>query len=280
MQPDFIVIGAMKCGTSTVCAYLEDHPDVFMVPGGEPNFFSHDDNFAKGAAEYEKIFVARQDEILCGEGSNDYAAGALYPQSAGRMAAYRPDLKLIYIVRHPLERIISAWIQNRANSGDLVPPTPDQAVRELPDLFVDQSLYWKNISLYRAQFPDAQIFIGFMEDLRADKVAFFADLCGFLQIPVAKDVQRGHVNPSSGKIIPSKRFSTVNRLPFVKAAKKILPKSLKTAVKRHFLSQKITEKPQFSPETSRRILADIEPDAAQFLTHSGKPADFWRFDQV
>ena len=50
MQPDFIVIGAMKCGTSTVCGYLEDHPDVFIAPQAEPNFFAHDAQYVRRAA--------------------------------------------------------------------------------------------------------------------------------------------------------------------------------------------------------------------------------------
>ena len=59
MQPDFIVIGAMKCGSSTVCAYLEDHPDIFMVPRAEPKFFSHDENFARGTDWYESLFAGQ-----------------------------------------------------------------------------------------------------------------------------------------------------------------------------------------------------------------------------
>ncbi|MBW4710779.1 sulfotransferase domain-containing protein [Roseobacter sp. YSTF-M11] len=277
MRPDFIVIGAMKCGTSTICAYLEDHEDVFMVPRAEPNFFSHDDRFAQGVAAYEAHFDAHRGEKLCGEGSNDYGAGALYPQSADRMAAYHPGLKLIYIARHPLERIASAWIQNRANSGDQVPPTLDLAVTRMPDLFVDQSLYWKNLSRYRAHFPDAQIFVGFMEDLSRDRAAFFERLCEFLEIPPSAEVRRAHMNPSSGKVIPSQRFSAVNRLPFIKTAKKILPKALKTTVKRELLSQKITERPDFSDAIKADILKTVRPDAERFLAHCGKPADFWTF---
>lgn len=280
MRPDFIVIGAMKCGTSTVCAYLEDHRDVFMVPRHEPNFFSHDDRYAQGPATYETHFEARQGERLCGEGSNDYAAGALYPHSATRMAAYHPGLKLIYITRHPLERIASAWIQRRANSGDQVPPTLDLAATRLPDVFIDQSLYWKNLSRYRTCFPDDQIFIGFMEDLSADQAAFFERLCAFLEITPTAEVQRAHMNPSSGKVIPSRRFSAVNRLPFIKTLKKLLPKALKTTVKRELLSEKVSAPPRFSPQVRADILKIIRPDAAQFLAHCGKPADFWALDDT
>ncbi|WP_306751781.1 hypothetical protein [Paracoccus actinidiae] len=106
MQPDFIVIGAMKCGSSTVCAYLEDHPGVFMVPRAEPNFFSHDENHARGPAWYENFFAGQDGAKLRGEGSNAYALGQMFPHCDARMAAYKPDLKLIYVVRHPVERIV------------------------------------------------------------------------------------------------------------------------------------------------------------------------------
>lgn len=273
--PDFIVIGAMKCATSTVCAYLEDHPQVFMVPRSEPRFFSEDARFAQGTAWYESLFADRGEALVAGEGSNDYAAGAMYPQSAARMAAYRPDLKLIYMVRHPLERIASAWVQNRADMGDEIPPTPDQAVARLPDRFVDQSLYWKNLSRYRAHFPDAQIFLGFLEDLEADRRAFFARLTDFLGVPPHEAVKRGHVNPSQGKRIPSPAYTAVNRLGLGALAKKILPETLRKGVKARFLTTEVADVPGFSPATRAALLAQIAPDAAALLAHAGKPADFW-----
>src|SRR5262245_59528673 len=108
MKVDFLVIGVMKCATSTVCAYLEDHPDVFMVPRCEPNFFSHDENYAKGADWYAAHFKDRGAAKICGEGSNAYAAGEMYPEAVARIAAHNPGLKLIYMARHPINRILSA----------------------------------------------------------------------------------------------------------------------------------------------------------------------------
>ena len=55
---DVLVIGAMKAATSTVCAYLEDNPDIYMVPRAEPNYFSHDANFSKGADWYATYLEA------------------------------------------------------------------------------------------------------------------------------------------------------------------------------------------------------------------------------
>ena len=278
-KADFIVIGAMKAATSTVCAYLEDHPDVYMVPGGEPNYFSHDDNFTRGPEWYAAHFAPRSSEAICGEGSNDYAARDLYPDSAARMAAYRPDLKLIYMVRHPLERIASAWLQNRKNRGDMIPPTLDQAVRAMPDRFIGQSRYWHNIAPFRAQFGDERIFVGFMEDLGRDPEAFFAGLCDFLGVAPFRredDEARRHLNQSKGKRVPTRAFTAVNRLPFMRAMKRLLPQGLKSGVKTRLLTREVSEMPDFSPAVRAEVLRVIAPDARAFLQHYGKPADFWR----
>lgn len=161
-----------------------------------------------------------------------------------------------------------------------MPPTLDLAATRMPDVFIDQSLYWKNLSRYRACFSDDQIFIGFMEDLSSDQAAFFERLCTFLEIPPSAEVQRAHMNPSSGKVIPSRRFSAVNRLPFIKTAKKLLPKALKTTVKRGLLSEKVTAPPRLSPEVRADVLKVIRPDAEQFLAHCGKSTDFWALDDT
>lgn len=278
MKPDYIVIGAMKCGTSTVCAYLEDHPEVFMLPGAEPNFFSHDENFARGTGWYEGLFAGQENARLRGEGSNAYALAQLYPHSAARMAAFKPDLKLIYVVRHPLERIVSAWIQNRIDMGDRIPPTLDRAAREMPETYLGQSLYWDNLSRYRALFPDDQIHLCFMEDLKADPDAFFAGICDFLGVETAPR-RRGHLNPSAGKAVPTAAYSMINGLPLMATVKRLLPAGLRHGFRDRFLSRKVggDSRPRFSPPVLDWLRGELVPDSAAFLAHCGRPADYWRF---
>jgi hypothetical protein len=277
-QPDFLVIGAMKCATSTVCAYLEDHPEVFMVPNAEPSFFSHDDNWAKGADWYACFFAGRADERLCGEGSNHYAHAAVHPHAAGRIAEFCPDAKLIYMVRHPVQRIVASWVQKRVNQGDNIAPTLDRAVIEQPDAFIDESLYWRQLSQYRAHFPDDRIFIGFMEELKADAPAFMARLCAFLDIAPTAALERPHMNPSAGKRVPSELYTAVRRLPGIKALARLAPKGPKQWLKRRVFSTRLDARPAFSPQVLARLEAQIAPDAAAFLAHCGKPADHWRFE--
>lgn len=275
---DVIVIGAMKAATSTVCAYLEDHPDVFMVPNCEPNYFSHESNFAKGPEWYAAFLKDRGPERLCGEGSNDYAARDLYPEAARRMAAHNPKARIIYMVRHPLKRIASAWVQSRTDTGDVVPPTLDRAVREMEAFFVGQSRYWHNLAPYRDAFGDAQVFVGFMEDLKRDPDGFFTQLCAFLDIPVQEKIERGHVNKSAGKRMPNQAYTVMKGLPFIETIKSLFPQSMIQGVKDAVLTNKVEAPPTFSPAVKAELLAVLRPDARALLAHCGKPLDFWDLD--
>jgi hypothetical protein len=274
-KPDFVVIGSMKSATSTVCAFLEDHRDCYMVPRAEPNFFSRDENWAKGEEWYRAFFEAWGAEKIGGEGSNGYAAGSMFPHSAERMHGYRPDLKLIYMVRHPIDRLVSTWIQSRADHGDDFDPSLDKAILKMPDDFTDQSLYWKNLSRYRAYFPDENIFIGFMEELEKDRVAFFTGLCTFLGISTEFEVKRPRANISQGKAVPSYAFTLINRLPLIGVAKALIPAAFKKWVKANLFSRKINEKPKIGDKVYRQIIGEIRADSEQFLAHCGKPRDYW-----
>lgn len=275
-MPDFVMIGAMKAATSTVAAYLEDHPSIYMVPRCEPNYFSHDDNYARGLSWYEPHFAPGAHKALCGEGSNYYSARSLYPHTATRMFRYNPHLKLLYMVRHPVDRIVSAWIQNRVDLGDEVPSTLDKAVRAMPDRFIGQSRYWFNLEPYRSLFGDKRIFIGFMEDLQRDRDTFFATLSTFLGV-APHEPRRPHLNRSVGKAVPTAAYTRINRLPYIDTAKAVLPRSLRSAVKHRVLSHRLDSRPRFSERTHEELVAILEPEARRLLVHCGKPEDFWVF---
>ena len=275
-RPTFLVIGAMKCATSTICAYLEDHPDVFMVPQAEPNFFSHDENWMRGAAAYyAPFFDGAKGYAQRGEGSNAYANGARYPHCAARMAAFCPGLKLVYMVRDPLARIRSDWIQRRIDQGDSIPADLHAAVVQYPEIFVDQSLYWENLQRYRTHFSDQAIFLGFMEDMKADPDGFFGELTKFLNVPARLPVRK-HLNDSADKRVPSPLYSRLNPLPGIAFAKRLLPVNLRTAVKREIFSRPASAVPDVATLLPRDVTERVIDDARAFLVHAGKPADFWR----
>ncbi len=102
-----MIIGAMKCGTSTLHSQLAARSGFLMSDPKEPNFFSDDERFARGVAEYAKLFESAGSEQLCGESSTHYTKLPTHPRTVERMAKLLPGARFVYVIRHPLDRIVS-----------------------------------------------------------------------------------------------------------------------------------------------------------------------------
>src|SRR5918992_682833 len=116
MLPNLIVIGAQKCGTSALHHYLHLHPDICMSAQKELNFFVESKNWSKGLAWYESNFRGKDGKAkIYGEASPDYTGYPAAPGVPARMHSIVPDAKLILMVRHPVDRIISQYIHLRGS---------------------------------------------------------------------------------------------------------------------------------------------------------------------
>ncbi|MGH2793814.1 MAG: sulfotransferase, partial [Actinomycetota bacterium] len=90
--PNFVVIGAMKAGTSTVATLVDEHPQGYVVPNKEVYFFDRDDVHARGIDWYRGKFADASGQRAVGEASPSYM---FWPAAIDRMAAVIPDAKLI-----------------------------------------------------------------------------------------------------------------------------------------------------------------------------------------
>jgi Sulfotransferase family len=109
-RPDFIVLGAMKSATTTLHEQLARQPGLFMSRPKEPNYFSDDDIHARGWDWYSSLFRAAKPGDLRGESSTHYTKLPSYPRTVDRMVRDLPRLKLIYLMRHPIDRLISQYL--------------------------------------------------------------------------------------------------------------------------------------------------------------------------
>ena len=113
MLPNLIVIGAAKCGTTSLHAYLDEHPEIAMSREKELHFFVDRKNWGRGIEWYEAQFDASAP--VRGESSPGYSAYPLYEGVAERMARVVPDAKLVYLVRDPVERVVSHYTHRTVN---------------------------------------------------------------------------------------------------------------------------------------------------------------------
>lgn len=214
-MPDFFIVGAMKCGTTTLHAMLERHPGIFVAPGEVfffdiDDFLEHPDFFAwDGAAWhtydferrfeeylpwYGRHFAGAQPGQLIGEDSTTYLASEL---AAARIARFNPDARIIAMLRDPATRTYSNYWHLLRN-GRLLHGFED-SLRLQPESLVGRSLYKVQLERYLRHFPRNQVHVILLEELTADPAGVLRECCGFLGLPAAvpEDALALHRNPGS-----------------------------------------------------------------------------------
>lgn len=310
--PDFIIIGAAKAGTTSLARYLAGLPAVFMTTPKEPEFFARDDVYAKGVDWYRGLYAAARPGQLKGEGSTLYSLSPHFPEAAARMAALQPDLKLIYVLREPVARAYSYYVQLQKNyrrwTGDrrihrsfegFLDERPGRAPREkaigphdahlpdVPGLLLDGSDYLGQIRRYLAHFDRSQILFLTFEELSRQPETSLPRIHAFLGLPA----------PSLGTSLPRENISTADferlrhehalqettaRLPWLKILGRILPGALRRTGRGHLarISAAISSGDRGTPPPLRRdtramLQARFAADRAELARITGLDLDRW-----
>jgi hypothetical protein len=191
-MPNFLIIGAMKSGTTALYYYLEQHPEIYMSPVKEPNFFSsqEQENAADAVTNigtYQDLFRGGSGKKALGEASHSY----LYePRAAAEIKRYVPEAKLIAILRNPIDRAYSHFL-HMVRSG--TEPLDDfaQALREeevrihkertFQD-YIGRGLYYNQLKRYFGTFPQEQVRVYLYEDLSGAPISTVQDAFRFLKV--------------------------------------------------------------------------------------------------
>lgn len=107
--PEAVILGGMKCGTTSLFRWLTDLPAVHRTKVKEPNFFCDDARWQRGLDWYSRLYAEAAPEELVLEASVSYLDPALSPLVLERMRAALPDAKLIAVLRDPIDRTISHY---------------------------------------------------------------------------------------------------------------------------------------------------------------------------
>src|SRR3712207_5180784 len=111
--PNFLIVGAMKSGTTSLATYLGDHPQGYMVPDKELRFFDH--HFDEGLDWYRACFTPPPEAVAVGEATPTYLVDADAPQ---RVAARLPDGGCVALLREPVDRAYSHYWHWRKRMGE------------------------------------------------------------------------------------------------------------------------------------------------------------------
>jgi hypothetical protein len=177
LLPNLVVIGAQKCGTSSLHRYLDLHPEISMSRPKELNFFIEQLNWPKGLDWYTRHF---RDAPVRGESSVNYTS---LPGSAGtpdRMHSILPDARLIYIVRDPFERLVSHYIHLVGLGREWRPI--DEAVQGDRFDYLTRGLYATQLEPFLDLYGADRIHVEAQEDLLADRAATMRRVFEFLGV--------------------------------------------------------------------------------------------------
>ena len=180
--PDLVVIGAMKCGTTSLHSYLDAHPDVGMSRPKELNFFfgpdraedgadrSDDgDTWARGNWRRGVAWYAAHFDPACavrGEASPGYTSPS-HPDAAARMAAVIPSARLLYAVRDPVRRALSQYGHHRRQGTEI--RGVGEALLDPASQYVARSRYFERLAPFLATGAfDGRITVLVQEELQAD----------------------------------------------------------------------------------------------------------------
>lgn len=268
--PDFLIIGAMKCGTSTLQAQLALQAGVFMSTPKEPNFFSDEDVYARGRTWYEGLFADAAPGEIKGEASTHYTKLSTHPHTLSRMQAMLPAPKLIYMIRDPLARAVSHYIHEW--SQGTMGSDPAEACRTHPEL-VEYGCYGMQIAPYAKAYGTDRIFLTSLEQFKADPDGEFARLARFLGLSETAawvhDLPPQNVSAERSRPFPMQRLLIDN--PVARTLRQALvPKTIRNRVR---AARTMKARPEIPADVREQMKARFLEDRTQLANlFPGHPA--------
>ena len=267
MLPSFVIVGAMKCGTSSLYRYLASHPDAVPSSLKETDFFKTDADFAKGLDWYGSLFGTKSGRVAF-EASPNYAKRHLFPGVPARMRSVLPDAKLIYVLRDPIDRVVSHYIHNYSQGRESRPLA--DAVLESDNNYVQTSRYHFQLEAFLKHYPEKRLLLVESERLSSDADEVMGQVLDFLELP-----------PRYDRSLVGKRFHVSSD----KRRRSAFERRLGDAVDNRFWRagvglitaplRKPIDAPTLSPAERERLVEAIAPDVEKLKAFSGLGFERW-----
>jgi hypothetical protein len=278
MLPNFLVIGAIKSGTTSLHRYLGRHPQVFTTKRKELEFFTADPRvgtWERGLRWYEELFEDAGDAIAVGEASISYTQYPLIQGVPARIAQVLPDVRLIYLVRHPIERMVSHYWMRRRN-GREQEGLIDNALHP-GSHYLDISRYAMQIEQYLEDFPLERVLVVKSEDLRVEREATLARIFTFLGVDPGlmpevprREYGRGQDHRRTRRPVDS----ALRHVPGYRVLAKVSPAPLKV-LKRRLTTEQTVSRPSISSSLKQELEDTLRDDVRRLRGYMREDFDGW-----
>lgn len=299
--PNFIIIGAGKSGTTSIYHYLKQHPDIYVSPIKETNFFAIDDFKASvsgpGPSEadrfpirtleqYGALFRYVTNETAIGEASVRYLGR---PRASGRIKETLPDVRLIAILRDPVERAHSSFfhqVRESAETRSFRQAIDDEikgAVEGSTTLTYAQrhylrlGLYHRHLSSYFELFARRQIAVFLYEDLKEEPGKLLRDMFDFLEVDPSFKPDTSVRYNVSGRPKNEILFNLIKKRPLTTAVKRWLPGWVRDPIASRFegLRGAQLNKPPIDPTLRGLVIEECREDVLRLQDLIDRDLSHW-----
>lgn len=297
MLPTFLILGAMKAGTTALYEMLEAHPEVYMSPVKEPNFFAFrgreldfqapidqrpggiNQASITDRAAYEALFDAADPDQARGEASH---TSLYWPDAARNIDRLVPDARLIAILRNPVERAYSEYMHFRRDGDEPIEDFAAALDAETKRIdnhwalgrYVDRGRYDEQLRRYLDRFNREQLCIVMHEDLTQHPADLARTLFEHVGVdPSVPPALNRRVNKSG---VPDRRW--VHRLltglqPVREALDPVIPEPVVDWA--NALKNRNLEKPPLDPAVRARLIDTFRPHVRRLETLLDKDLSHW-----
>jgi hypothetical protein len=281
---DFVIVGAQRAGSTSLHRYLASHPDIYLPREKELPFFGDETEFALGPGQLERHFRDRAEERVAGL---SYVGMMFLDGSADRVHAYNPRMKLVAVLRDPVERAYSAYWYHRRTGWEDSPSFEAALAREregrLSSDAVGKSMAYLRNGCYMSQLePFVELFgkerlrVLLTEDLRERPAAAVRDLALWLgtrgEMPDVAFRER-HNTSAMPRFPRLQRMLMAAESPLKRVYRSAAPGFVRRAIRLRVTSRILewNERPFRYPEMSGETRAFL---AEQFEPHNQRLASF------
>jgi hypothetical protein len=268
--PTFIIAGAMRSGTTSLNGYLREHPQIAVSNPKEVHYF--DLNYEKGLDWYCGHFIEAGDADAVGEATPDYL---YHPEAIGRIASDLPGVKLLIMLRNPIDRAYSHYWHNRSRGkeplsfDDAVAAEAERIAQDAESRrvysYVTRGRYREQLERVLTHFPTDAVRTETFDAMQAEPAAVFAATCRFLGV--------------DDTVRPENLGRPINaymefRSPRLRELAKRLPGPLQAAVAK-LNTKQASPYPPMAAATRKRLAEELGAANAGLDELVGRPVPAW-----